>query len=289
MRGLLALMLLLLASLTAQAAMAQAPARIEMGQVTTGKVSADGGNFYVFAGVGGTKLTVFAAIDTLAAVALYDAQGNELAMLQDRSAIFLHHTLPEDGIYLLGITSAVPNLDYTLMVEGELAPSDVADAEPAAPTATTAEVPAPAAASPAVVSADPAVWGVYARLVGRRTQEVKNRYTLVWLWQEPGKVLLEQWQDGTGKVRFTTTIRPAGEPGRLLMHTNYLGDKDWDGTITAEGNVNFIGRGMFKFPYQAALTDRDVFEMRRVQASKGGELVHPAEKHSRWPMEPQAQ
>ncbi|GGD47824.1 hypothetical protein [Pseudoxanthomonas indica] len=300
MRALLRKLLVLAAVLASASAIAQTPQRIEMGQVTSGKAVGDGGSFYAFAGAMGTRLKVYLVVEGLAAVVLYDADGKELAAQQDNYGGILQHTLEEDGIYLIGISSARTDVPYTVLVEGQVPRIElVYDDEPAAAatdaltassaTAAITAVPAPAATSaeakPAVFTGDPAVWGLYTRLVGRRTQAPEGRYRIVWRWQDPGKVLLEDWEDASGKVRYSNTITPTGEPGGIQMHTKYLGGKDWDGRIDADGNIHYIGKGLLKLPYRISLAEGDVFEMRREQNRGGQVVVQPAQKYARWEME----
>mgnify|MGYP003299716827 CR=1 FL=1 len=84
----------------------------------------------------------------------------------------------------------------------------------------------------AAETADPAVWGPYARLIGD-TQQSMIGYRLNWHWGEPGRKLVEDWYDAyTGEHSYTTTITPGAQPGQLVLESPKMGHKIWNGSIT---------------------------------------------------------
>lgn len=281
-------------SLFAASVLAQAPARIELGQRVSGTASSEGGEFYAFIGLQGTRLQAQLALpDTLGAVTLYDANGAELARAEGKGSALLSHTLEDDGIYLLGITSAAKGKDYALALDGQVPriefvyddEDEGADME-SADIESAKEAPTPAAPPPFV--ADPAVWGVYARLAGRQSEKKEDRYYLAWVWQRPGEVLVEEWRNPDGSLAHTNTITPTGKPGELLQHSSYLAGKDWDGRLDAEGNVNYVGRGLLKLPYQLGIAADGVLEMRRIKVRGDEVTVVPGGAQTRWVLEPLA-
>ena len=105
----------------------------------------------------------------------------------------------------------------------------------------------------AAVQADPAAWGVYAQLPGTEKQS-EGGYLMRWRWEEPGVALREEYVvPSTGKLAHFNTVRLGGQPGTLHLKASYLGKKEWNGTIGADGTVSWIGKGFFKLPYTVAL------------------------------------
>ena len=108
-------------------------------------------------------------------------------------------------------------------------------------------------AVPAATQADPAAWGVYAQLPGTEKQS-EGGYLMRWRWEEPGVALREEYVvPSTGKLAHYNTIRLGEQPGTLHLKASYLGKKEWNGTIGADGTVSWIGKGFFKLPYTVAL------------------------------------
>ena len=102
----------------------------------------------------------------------------------------------------------------------------------------------------AAETVDSAVWGPYARLVGT-TQQSEIGYRLHWRWAEPGRKLAEDWYDAySGELSYTTTIVPGPQLGQLVLESPKFGHKFWNGTLSADGSVLYIGVGMVKAPYR---------------------------------------
>lgn len=100
--------------------------------------------------------------------------------------------------------------------------------------------------------ADPKVWGVYATLAGQeRQQEGKTgTYLMRWRWLEPGAQLREEYVvPSTGKLAHYNTITPGATPGTLHLKASYMGGKEWNGTLDADGTVHWVGKGFFKLSY----------------------------------------
>ncbi|MBB1059537.1 hypothetical protein [Marilutibacter spongiae] len=114
--------------------------------------------------------------------------------------------------------------------------------------------------------ADPAVWGDFAEVAGRTASGGERAYTLRWQWQVPGQVLVQEYLNpGDGSVANREEIQPGNAPGRLLLTSSVLGNKQWNGTLQADGSVLFIGKGLLKLPYRVGLSDDGAWEVRRVK------------------------
>jgi len=106
-------------------------------------------------------------------------------------------------------------------------------------------------AAPARV-ADPAAWGIYARLVGT-----------TWNGTGEGMGGLAQWQwasDDTivEKRQYykDQIISRGANPGELLaVYGSGIGTATYDGRIAADGSVLWIRRGLVKTPMRAAIVD----------------------------------
>lgn len=121
-------------------------------------------------------------------------------------------------------------------------------------------------AQPAV---DPAVWGIYAQLVGS-TRQASDGYRLHWRWSQPGKELVEEYiAPFSGKLSFTNTITPGPTPGTLHALGSALGGKKWNGTLQPDGSVVFAGTGMLKFSYKATIGSDGAYEIRGVKLRNG--------------------
>lgn len=279
-------------------AQAQVPATLDLGGRVSGAASVPGGDVYAVFGVEGMRLQARLTIPGHGAVTLYAPDGAELVRVEGEGSAELTHTLADDGIYLLGVTRAVAGADYALALDGQVPRIEyVYDDPAAAPVAAVPTAPAtvpvvPAApitvpvvpAAPAF-AADPAVWGVYAQLAGRRSVPVPGLYSLAWRWVRPGEELVEQWLNGSGRVVHASTLTPTGQPGGLLKKDSILGSKEWDGTVEPDGSVTLVGRGLMKRPHQVGVAN-GVFEMRRVsRPGQPGMTVEPAEARTRWVLE----
>lgn len=278
-------------------AQAQTPARIELGGRANGAASAPGGDLYVYFGFEGTRLRARLTLPGQGAVTLYDPAGAELAHAEGEGSAELSQTLTDDGIYLLGVTRAQAGADYALELDGQVPrieyvyddaapPSAVPPATSASPAPSVPPVP-PVPPKPAFV-ADPAVWGVYARLAGRQSVPVPGAYYLAWVWSKPGEELVEQYRDATGRVVHTNTITPTGQPGGLRQRASYLGGKEWLGRVGEGGRVAYVGRGLFKVPFVVEVSPDDVFQMRRAKVNDNGEpiSVEPPIERARWTLAP---
>lgn len=100
------------------------------------------------------------------------------------------------------------------------APSSTATASSTAGQLVTSVSTAVSAASaPADPLADVAVWGDYARIVGR---DWRGYYDISVRWSVPGKEIVEVWKYGPmtpateGQTLRTITLRPDSKPGRLI-------------------------------------------------------------------------
>ncbi len=292
MRRLLRIGLSIALCLCAAYAFAQTPAQIELGQRASGTAAGEGGTFYAFIGLQGTRLQARLTLpDALGAVTLYGADGAELARGEGTGAASLSHTLQDDGIYLLGVTSAAKGKNYELALDGQVPRIEfVYDDENANADADAAKKAPATPAGPPPFVADPAVWGVYAKLAGRQSvQKDDGTYRIAWAWERPGEVLVEKWLNPDGSVAHTNTVTPTGKPGELLQHSSYMAGKKWDGRIDAEGNVNYVGRGLLKSPYQLGLAADGAVEMRRIKVKNGEATVVPGGSQVRWSLEPNAQ
>lgn len=283
--------------LLAASASAQVPERIALGERRSGTAAGDGGVFYAFAAVQGTRLQATLAMPELrGAVTLYGAEGIELARAEGEGTVSLAHTLDEDGIYLIGITSAEASKDYTLALDGQEPRIEYVYDEPLLPSGEGAPPVAPPVlnASPAPVAlaspfvADPAVWGVYARLAGRRSVPDPDRYDLTWTWVRPGEELLEEWRDTRGRVVSTIVIRPGGTPGTLQLRSSMLGGKEWVGRIGDGGHVTFVGVGLTKLPFVVEIAADGTYQLRRAKVDANGQptTIQPAGRYSRWALAP---
>ncbi|UHQ18786.1 hypothetical protein LVB87_11395 [Lysobacter sp. KIS68-7] len=257
MRRLLSIFIVCLIAIVGASASAQSLATVDFGQNVSGLVSTEGGEFYAFAGLKDTKVQVQLDLpETLGAVTLYDRNGDEVARAEGVGRISLLHTLSADGVYLLGVTSATRGTQFSLTLDGQ---------EPDYGPATV-----DLASNASAYAADPAIWGVYARLAGRRTEVVADSYTLAWVWTKPGEELVEQWLDGTGRVAHTNTVTPTGKPSQLLQRGSYLGGKEWLGVVGADGRVTYVGRGLLKKPYVVDVSPDGVFRMLRTKVDAEG-------------------
>lgn len=245
-------------------AASQTPLAIDYGQRVTASTLNDGGEFYAFAGLKDTRVRVQLALPgSLAAVTLYDQEGRELAHADGVGDVSLEHTLGSDGIYLLGVTSASKGQQFAVTLDGTEPEYDPVPA----PTPVASATPPPETPR---FAADPAVWGVYTRLAGRRTVDVAGSYTLAWVWSKPGEELVEQWLDGSGRIAHTNTITPTGKPSQLHQQGSYLGGKEWLGMVGADGRVTFVGRGLLKRPYVVDLSPDGQFRMLKAKVDADG-------------------
>ena len=125
---------------------------------------------------------------------------------------------------------------------------------------------APSAAAPS----DPATWGIYTRLAGTTRQDSVG-FTMTWHWQEPGRVLIEEYRrPGASKASQTASITPGPTPGTLVLNAStVLGKKLWNGTVQPDGSVVYLGTGMLKMNYKAVLADDGAYEIRLIKVQDG--------------------
>jgi hypothetical protein len=282
---------LVLLALGLPVARAQTPPVLDLGAVVSGAASSPAGDTYLVFGVQGLRLQVQLTILGHGAITLYDPDGAELLRVEGEGRARLEYTLAEDGIYQLGVTRAVPGEDYVVALQGQVPriqyvyddPATAAAAEQVKPVAQPTPVAEPPKPAPFV--ADPALWGVYAQLAGKRSVPVPGVYSLSWQWQRPGEALLEQWLDGAGQVKFTSTITLDPTPGKLSKKDDFLMGKDWEGTVGPNGDILFVGRGLLMRPHQVGIAG-GVYEMRMVKKPGQPDMrVEPAGKRTRWVLE----
>jgi len=117
---------------------------------------------------------------------------------------------------------------------------------------------------------DPASWGIYTRLAGT-TRLDPNGFSMTWHWQEPGRVLIEEYtKPGAGRASQTGTITPGATPGTLVLNAStVLGKKLWNGTVQPDGSVVYLGTGMLKMNYKAVLADDGAYEIRLIKVQDG--------------------
>ncbi|HVI58057.1 MAG TPA: hypothetical protein VM619_04175 [Luteimonas sp.] len=100
--------------------------------------------------------------------------------------------------------------------------------------------------------ADPEVWGVYATLAGQERQQAgsPDTYLMRWRWIVPGARMREEYVvPSSGNVAHYNEITPGAQPGMLHLKATYLGGKEWNGTLDADGTVRWVGKGLFKLRY----------------------------------------
>ncbi|WP_202842393.1 hypothetical protein [Luteimonas saliphila] len=323
---------LVVLSLLSATALAQSPPPIRLDQHIQGTASSGGGAFHAFAATHATRVRLVLSLpDAFGAVALYDTAGVEIAWVDGYGEVTLSHTLPADGIYLVGITSATPGVAYGLTLTGQeprityvyddesgpgpgledavivAASAEPESAEPAAAAEKTApeamrsgplqpaepaeatQMDAGARSSPEADQPDPAVWGVYARLIGRRTVPRAGSYQLAWHWNRPGEEIREEWHNSQGKVAGTIAIRPTGQAGQLRLHSAMLGGKEWIGRIGDGGQVTYVGVGLLKLPFVVDVSDEGMYRSRRAKVDDAGRpiSIQPADMRSQWPLSPE--
>src|SRR5690349_5250738 len=119
--------------------------------------------------------------------------------------------------------------------------------------------------------ADPAKWGLYARIAGVERQSSADGYRLRWRWVQPNEELAEDYiLARTGQVSSTNTITLDEQRGTLLVAGSIgAGKKYWDGKVLPDGSVDFIARGLVKMPYRAVLLEDGSYELRGLKLDNG--------------------
>lgn len=117
----------------------------------------------------------------------------------------------------------------------------------------------PARAAPAT-QADPAVWGVYAKLLGH-TWEAPGKGTVTVNWAVPGEVITETWVSPT--TTGTVTVTRGAQAGELVVKSSPIPMK-WTGHIVDADTVVFARalppRMAYRITYGAG-----AFELQRVK------------------------
>lgn len=246
---------------------AQETPTIAFDQSVSGSASSKGGDLYQFIGLSGTLIQAKLSLPGSGFLTLYSPDGEELIRAEGKSNIELKTRLNEDAMYFIGVIRTQPGAAYSLALKSLM--SDPVTAIPAKGSTT----------DPATPAADPAVWGLYAQLLGQQRQ-AEGGYRLHWRWEVPQQVLVEEWLNpATGKVVHTHTLRPGTAPGSLELDASYLGG-DRSGKITADGSVEFLGKGFFKHNYRTQLAPNGDFEMLTLQIRDGVAKVTGAQRFS---------
>lgn len=246
--------------ITSGALYGQEASILKLGEPVSGTASASGGDLYQFIALSGTRLQARLSLPGASFLTLYSPEGEELIRTEGDSNIELKATLNDDAIYFIGVIRAQPGAPYSLRVEGS-APAVVRDQTESA-----------SIAMPQASTADLAVWGLYARLIGQSRQAV-NGYRLHWRWEVPQKVLVEEWVvPATGKVAHTNTLRPGAAPGSLELEASHMGG-DRSGQVEEDGSVQYQGAGLFKGAYRVQLSPNGDFEMLSLKVRGGDTTV----------------
>ena len=100
--------------------------------------------------------------------------------------------------------------------------------------------------------ADPAVWGVYAQLVGTS-------------WKGEFGTRAESWGEGNQIIEDDSSfgrsvITPGPTLGTLTLKLGSTGLHTFQGTIASDGSVLWIRDGMLKMPYRVLLRDGELVE-----------------------------
>lgn len=234
----------------------QAPLTLMFGQSVTGAASAQGGDLYQFIGFSGTKVRARVTVAAQGHVTLYTPEGLELLHARGEESIELEAELNEDAMYFLSVISLPKGPSYTLMLEETV--SEIAVQF----DAVIAEQ------SSAVVPADVALWGLYAKLLGQY-RKAEGGYRLHWRWEVPHKIIVEEWMNPeNGKVSHTNALHLGSEPGRLILKASHPGG-DRTGKIETDNAVVFDGAGFFAKPYRAQLTADGDLEVQTLKMRGG--------------------
>jgi hypothetical protein len=118
------------------------------------------------------------------------------------------------------------------------------------------QVHAQAAATPAL---DPAIWGVYAKVVGRDWMHQEYKRKKHWRWED-GKIIEEYVDHEPGYGDGKAVVERGADPGRLTYseHVNGINHM-WDGVVSPDGSVLWIKRSIFKLPFRVRMEGKDIF------------------------------
>lgn len=132
----------------------------------------------------------------------------------------------------------------------------------------------PPAGMTADAKADPAVWGVYARLVGHSFRPPQSGFPgYAVSWSKPGQEIREsiRYLDGNpfgDDERVARLIRPGPQPGTLISLAN---GTQWLGTLETDGSVLFK-RDDGAAPYRVRLSPAGEYLAQTVSLGTDGRL-----------------
>jgi hypothetical protein len=140
------------------------------------------------------------------------------------------------------------------------------------------QVHAQAAATPTL---DPAIWGVYAKVVGRDWMHQEYKRKKHWLWED-GKIVEEYVDHEPGFADGKAAVIERGaDPGRLTYSVHVDGiNHMWDGVVSPDGSILWIKRSMFKQPFRVRLDGADNFVLEWVKFK--GDTVVPTKYVDRY-------
>ena len=245
---------------------AQETPMLMTGKPVTGNATAKGGDLYQFIGLADTDVRLTATMPKGGVLTLYSPDGEEMTAVAGKDRIELKAILTDNAMYFVGVRAAQPGAAYTLRLKQR----DIVSAAKAPAAAPAVPSQTPVTTTNTAPAADPAIWGVYARLVGQHRQ-MQGGYRLHWRWEVPQQVLVQEWVNpSTGQVAHTDTLRPGAAQGTLEMKSSHLGSARL-GTVTPEGAVAFLDEGFFKPAYRALLAANGDFELQTLKL--GGETI----------------
>lgn len=235
---------------------AQETPTIVFDQSVSGLASSKGGDLYQFIGLSGTQIQAKLSLPGSGFLTLYSPDGEELFRAEGKTNIELKASLNEDAMYFIGVIRTQPGATYTLTVKGLMS-------DPVSPTPAKEST-----AAPAIPAADPAIWGLYAQLLGQHRQ-TEGGYKLHWRWEIPQQILIEEWViPTTGKVAHTNILRPGSTPGSLELDASHPGG-DRTGKVSDDGSVVFQGKGFFNKAYRMQLSPNGDLEMQSLEVRDG--------------------
>lgn len=213
------------------------------GKQWNGTVQPDGSVVYIGSGLLKMHSKMMLAADGAFEVRPVKLRNGAVVSVGEAAASSRYLPVDEDGV-ARAADAAAPAASGVLSAPSS--PSAPADADPP-------HVPTVAAAAPAPPSADEAVWGIYARLVG--TTHASKHDRGAWRWG-PDNSILESRAMGC-----PLAIRPGDAPGQLVAECRNSSLHVFDGRIAEDGSVTWIRRGRFvKSPTRMRLQDGKLVE-----------------------------
>jgi|GEM_PF-2732762 len=100
------------------------------------------------------------------------------------------------------------------------------------------------------VEADPAIWGVYAKLMGGRWRSANGVILYTYKWLEPGKVIV---QHSEAAAVADVHITRGEEAGQLLYKVTELGGPRYVGQVQPDGSVLFVRDVLVKTGFRVML------------------------------------